>query len=68
MSSLEERKDYLSRALSMCQSFADDLGTLSTWVEQTKDMLHTQQGHVGSATDHEEMDSIVIDPQVSRNT
>ena len=64
MTSVEDRKDYLSGALSMSQSFTDDLSTLSTWVEQTKDMLKTQQGHVGSVTDQDEMDSIAIDPQV----
>ena len=64
MSILDDRRDQLTSALSMCQCFTDDLHKLSAWVQQTKDMLNTQQGHVGSATEPGEMDSIAIDPKV----
>ena len=48
-----------------CQHFMEQLEALSTWVKNTKELLETQKGPVGSVTDHDEQDSVVVDPTVS---
>ncbi len=48
-----------------CQHFIEQLDALSTWVRNTRELLETQRGPVGSVTDHDEQDSVVVDPTVS---
>ena len=48
-----------------CQHFIEQLDALTTWVKNTKELLETQQGPVGSVTDHDEQDSVVVDPTVN---
>ena len=49
-----------------CQHFVEQLDALTTWVKNTKELLETQ-GPVGSVTDHDEQDSVVVDPTVSKH-
>ena len=50
-----------------CQHFIEQLDALTTWVKNTKELLETQQGPVGSVTDHDEQDSVVVDPTVIKH-
>ena len=64
---LPEKQRVLADKVMECQHFIEQLDALTTWVKNTKELLETQQGPVGSVTDHDEQDSVVVDPTVNKH-
>jgi len=61
--SLPDKQKAITDKLLSYKEFSEDTDALKKWVDQTKVILESQQGPVDSATDHEDMDSVVVDPK-----
>ncbi|XP_041352153.1 dystrophin-like isoform X2 [Gigantopelta aegis] len=62
-SDIPEKVRIIEEYLHQYKAFHSDVDTLQAWVNETRDLLKTQSGPVGSVTSTDGNDSVIVDPQ-----